>query len=360
MTTKKKPVKIAIKKPIVIEQPNPTIKSYLLGLKEKNRQFMSRRPHRSFRRTRRRDYARSLKLPGYWSFTAHVHKTIWKNRKIFLLLTLTYAVFTAFMVGIASQDTYTTLTDTLRSTGTDVFSGNLGELGKAGLLFVTAATGGLSQTLTEVQQVYAGLLAILTWLTTVWLLRNLLAGNKVKLRDGLYNASAPLLSTVVVALVLIIQLLPLAIALIGYSAAVSSGLLAGGVEAMLFWIVAGLLGLMSLYFITSTFIALVIVTLPGMYPFRALKTAGDLVVGRRVRILLRIVWMALTVAVAWIVILIPIILFDTWIKGLWPAIQGVPIIPFVLLAITSLSIVWSASYIYLLYRKVVADDALPA
>jgi len=299
-------------------------------------------------------------LPGNLAFTSSVYQTLRQHRKTFLLLTLVYAVLTAIMVGTASQDIYTTLTDTLRQTGTDVFQGNLGELGKAGLLFITATTGGLSQTLTEVQQVYAGLIALLTWLTTVWLLRNLLAGHRVTLRDGLYNAAAPLLSTFIVALVLVVQLLPLALALIGYSAALSSGLLSGGVEAMLFWLVAGLLGLLSLYWTTSTFIALAVVTLPGMYPFRALKTAGDLVMGRRIRILLRLMWLTATVAVAWVLVMIPVILFDTWLKGLWPALQGLPIIPFVLLGLGSLTIVWSASYIYLLYRKVVADDAEPA
>lgn len=339
---------------------NPIKPTILNRFKTRLKNYLGRRPHRSFQLTRRRDYARSLKLPGYWAFTAHVRRTLWQNRKLFLLLTLVYAILTAIMVGIASQDTYTTLTDTLRQTGGDVFQGSFGELNKAGLLFITAATGGLSQTLTEVQQVYTGLLLLLTWLTTVWLLRNRLAGHKVKLRDGLYNASAPILSTFVVALVLIVQLLPLAIALIGYSAASASGLLAGGVEAMLFWLAAILLGLLSLYWITSTLIALVVVTLPGMYPFRAIKTAGDLVIGRRVRILFRLVWLALTVVVAWVLVMIPIILLDTWLKGLWPAIEWLPIVPVVLLGLSSLTIVWVASYIYLLYRKVVADDAEPA
>ena len=352
--------KTFLKKPSRLEHLISSTGGVFTKLRTSNRHYMSRRPHRSFRRTRRRDYARSLLLPGYWAFTSSVYKILRQNRKTVLLLAFVYGIFTAIMVGTASQDIYTTLTDTLRQTGADVFQGNLGELGKAGLLFITATTGGLSQTLTEVQQVYAGLIALLTWLTTVWLLRNLLAGHKVKLRDGLYNASAPFLSTFIVALVLVVQLVPLSLALFGYSAALSSGLLSGGVEAMLFWLVAGLLGLLSLYWTTSTFIALVVVTLPGMYPFRALRTAGDLVMGRRVRILLRLVWLMMTVAVAWVLIMIPVILFDTWLKGLWPALQGLPLIPFVLLGLGSLTIVWSASYIYLLYRKVVADDAVPA
>ena len=155
-------------------------------------------------------------------------------------------------------------------------------------------------------------------------------------------------------------MLPLALVLIGYSAAIASGLLAGGVEAMLFWVAAGLLTSLSIYWITSTFFALVIVTLPGMYPFQAIKTAGDLVIGRRLRILLRIIWMAVGAFLAWAIILIPIIIFDTWLKGIWKAINWVPTVPIILLGLSSLTIVWVSSYIYLLYRKVVADDADPA
>ena len=322
--------------------------------------YLARRPHRSFRRTRRRDYRRSLKLPGYFAFSAHVRRTLLANKKLFIGLALIYAVLTAILVGIASQDTYSTLTDTLRDTGSEVFQGDFAQIGQAGLLFVTAMTGGISESLTEVQQDYAALNGLLVWLTTVWLLRNILAGHKVKLRDGLYNAAAPLLSTFLVGLVLIIQLLPLALALIGYSAALSTGLLASGVEAMLFWIVAALLATLSLYWMTSTFIALVVVTLPGMYPVRALKTAGDIVIGRRLRILLRLVWMLLGIIVAWAIVMIPIILLDTWLKGVWAEIAWLPVIPVALLIMSSLTIVWSASYVYLLYRKVVADDADPA
>ncbi len=328
--------------------------------KQAYKNYMARRPHRSFRRTRRRDYVRSLKLPGYWAFSLYVLKFLRDNKRTFLLLALVYAAISAVMVGVASQDTYTTLTDTLKQTSGDLFKGNFGQIGQASLLLLTIASGGISQTLTEGQQIYAGLIALLTWLTTVWLARNILAGKKVKLRDGLYNASAPILSTFIVALALIIQLLPLAIALIAYSAAAATGLLNGGVEAMLFWIVAGLLTTLSLYWITSTLIALVVVTLPGMYPFVAIKTAGDLVIGRRVRILLRFLWMALGVGVVWLVVMIPVIIFDSWIKGLWPAIQWFPTIPIATLVMSSLTVVWTAVYIYLLYRKVVADDADPA
>ena len=328
--------------------------------KKRINSFLKRRPHRSFRRTRRRDFVRSLKLPGYFAFTNYVRKTLWINRRTFFSLAFTYALLTALLVGIASQDTYKTLTDTLRTTSGGLFVGIWGEMGKASLLYLTAITGGLSQSLTDVQQIYAGIITLLTWLTSIWLLRNILAGHKVKVRDGLYSAGAPILSTFIVALLFIVQLLPLALALIAYSAASTAGLLAGGVESMLFWIAASLLAVLSLYWITSTIIALVVVTLPGMYPYQAIKTAGDLVVGRRLRVLLRFLWLALTVVISWALIMIPIILFDAWLKGLWPSIGWLPIVPIALLGLSALTIVWVSSYVYLLYRKVVADDADPA
>jgi len=144
------------------------------------------------------------------------------------------------------------------------------------------------------------------------------------------------------------------VAAIGYNAAVSTGIIeGGGAPAMAFWVAAALLAILSLFWITSSLFAMVIVTLPGMYPFKALKTAGDIMLGRRVKILLRWVWMLLVVLVAWAVIIIPTILLDMGVKSLWPAIQWLPIVPFVMLLTAAGSTIWIATYVYLLYRKVV-------
>ena len=329
------------------------------SFKQRAHNYLGRRPHRSFRRTHQRFYARSLRLPGYWAFARDVTRMLWEQRRLFGLLVVVYAVLSGVMVGIASQAVYQQLGDALQHSSGDVFSGNWGEVGKAGLLLITTITGGASITPSEAQQIYSGILLLLTWLTTIWLLRNGLAGHAVRLRDGLYNAGAPFLSPFLVGLVFVVQLLPLALALHGYSAAVGSGLLDGGVIAMIFWFIAALLATLSLYWVTSTFIALVVVTLPGMYPFQAIKTAGDLVVGRRLRILLRLLWAAVLLLLTWSLIMIPLILIDAWVKEIWPVVVSVPVIPVSLLLLSSLTTVWLASYVYMLYRKVVEDDAQP-
>lgn len=322
--------------------------------------LLARRPHRSFRITRRRDYKRSLKLPGYWSFTNHVRATLWSHKKLFGGLVLVYIFVTVAVSGFGAQESYANLSDTLKEGGGELFKGNFGAVGEASLLLVTSLTTGLSPDLTQAQSVLGGLVAFFAWLATVWLLRNTLAGHNPRLRDGLYNSGSPVLATVAVGFIVTLQLLPAAIAVIVYSAAQASGMLEIGVSAMLIWTGVVLLGLLSLYWIASSFIALVIVTLPGMYPMHAIRTAGDLVVGRRLRMLLRLLWLALIVVLAWAIIIIPIILFDAWIKQLLPAVSWLPLVPLAIISMGSLSLIFAASYVYLLYRRIVDDDAAPA
>jgi hypothetical protein len=347
-----------------VKEEVPQSKNRVTALTQKTRSkvssLMARRPHRSFQRTRRRDYTRSLDFPGYWKFTGSVRRVLWQHKKIFFGLVIFYGILSAALMGIASQDTYAQLSDSLNQNGSDIFQGNIGEVGHAVLLFGTGIAGSLSGQPTDIQRLYAILISLVTWLTTVWLLRGIVAGSKPKLRDGLYNATGPLLSTFLVSLVVIVQLLPIAVAAIGYGAASTSGLLDNGIEAMLFWTVASMLAALSLYWITSTVIALIVVTLPGVYPLRALTVAGDLVVGRRIRILLRILWLLFIDLLFWFGIMVPIILLDAWLKSVIPAIQGVPIVPVAFLIMSSFTIVWSSGYIYLMYRKVVDDDAAPA
>ena len=191
-------------------------------------------------------------------------------------------------------------------------------------------------------------------------MRALLAGRKPKLRDALYNAGAPILPTLMIVLLLAIQLIPIAIAAIGVGVLLPYGMIDAGVIAMIFWVAVVLLVMLSLYWVTSTLIALVVVTLPGMYPMQALRAAGDLVVGRRLRILFRLLWLLIIVAMGWFVVMVPVILFDAWLKGVLPMISWLPVVPLALLVMGTVTIIWSASYIYLFYRRVVDDDAAPA
>lgn len=310
--------------------------------------YQARRPHRSFKRTYRRDYARSFQLPSYLGLTLQTLGTLGRNRRLFGTFFILYAVASAVVLGVVNQSNYSALVSSLKNISPDVWPRTLA-------IFANAISGGLTNTATSNAQVFGGLLAVLAWLTMVWLLRHVVNGTKVKLREGLYSSGAPIVPTVLVAIVGLVQCLPLLAVVIGYSAAAGTGLLNGGIEAMLFYAAAGLLTLISLYWLTSTFIALVIVTLPGMYPGAALKAAGDLVVGRRLRLILRLLWLVAVILVIWAIVLIPIILLDNVISLPW-----LPLVPVCVLALTTVTLMVSSTYIYLLYRKLVDDEAKPA
>lgn len=327
-------------------------------IRQRWQNYLERRPHRTLRLTRRRDYVRTLTLPGLFAFNHEVTRTLWQRRRIFLPLLIIYIVLYGLLVGIGSQETYAGLKDFLSTNGQEFMDGDFGAMTQAGITVLTLASSGLNGELSEAQQIFGALLGIMVWLTTVWLLRNLLAGHKVKMRDGLYNAGAPLVSTFIIALVIMIQLLPVALAALGYAAASTSGLITGGgVPAMLFWIAAALLGIMSLYWITGSLFALIIVTLPGMYPFRALRTSGDIVLGRRIQLMLRWLWMILSAAAIWGIIVLPFVLIDMGLKALWPVLDAVPIVPISLILAGATVLFWISAYVYLLYRKVVDNDA---
>lgn len=321
--------------------------------------LISRRPHRSFQLTKRRDYNRSLQLPGYWSFTNRVRSMLWKNRRLFGGLMLTYFIVAFLFNSFGQQETYQALSDAVYGIGGDAFEGNWGKITASGILLATSVQQGLTPDATAAQTVLGGLTAFFAWLATVWAVRNIMAGHRVSTRDAIYSSGGPLLPTVLVGLITIVQLLPLSLGILVYNAALTSEFITG-VESMLGWVVVGLLGVLSLYWLTATLIALVVVTLPGMYPWQAIRTAGDLIVGRRLRILLRLVWLVVLVAIVWVILLIPIILFDEWIKTVWQVLAPLPLVPLSMLAMSSVTIIFAATYVYMLYRKVVEDDAKPA
>ncbi|MDO4684189.1 MAG: hypothetical protein Q4B06_00605 [Candidatus Saccharibacteria bacterium] len=337
------------------------VKGWFVRIRQRVKDFLQRRPHRSFRMTRRRDYKRSLKLPGYFAFTIEVTQLLWKHKLTFGLLMLVFLVLIVLFGLMGSQNIYSEMRELLDASAPDqLFQGATGEIGKAGVILLTAVTGGLSSKPDSGQIVVATLLSLYIWLVVVWLLRHIVAGKRVKLRDGLYNAGSPIISTALLMIVLLVQMVPGAVAILIASAAWQSKLIDTAAASMLLSIGLVFIAVLSLYWMVSTIIALIVVTLPGMYPLRALAISSDMVIGRRLRIMYRFVWMLAVVVSWWIVIMIPVILFDGWIKSIFEQIEWLPIVPVALLLMGIVTIVWMCAYVYLLYRKVVDDDSAPA
>lgn len=154
------------------------------------------------------------------------------------------------------------------------------------------------------QSAYSTFLTLIFGLTIVWALRQVMAGNKVRIRDALYNACAPLVSTVILLFFVLLQLLPMAIGVFLYSVARSLGIISGGIEDMLFFFVAAAAALLTCYWLSASLIGLMAVTAPGMYPMVAWRTARQLVAYRRWPVFMRILIFALIMTVVWFLVVV--------------------------------------------------------
>jgi len=312
--------------------------------------------HKSFKRSYREDYRRETPVPGIMYHIFTTFRTIFKNWKLFLPLLMLSVAAAVFLVGLMSEDTYQQFQTVLDETTAAAEVGDIGVVAKAGLLLIsTITTGGLAGGSSEAAAIFSVLIFLVIWLVTVFLLRHLLAGHKVKLRDGLYNAMTPLISTLAVFIVAVIQCVPIFILIIVYSAAVQTDFLATPFYALVFFIFAALMLLLSGYLLSSTLMALVAVTAPGLYPMQALRTASDLMMGRRIKFLIRIVAVFIMLVIVWVLVMMPLIMFDLWLKQFeWAS--AIPFVPICLLVMTCFTGIYLSAYFYLYYRWMLNYD----
>lgn len=236
-------------------------------------------------------------------------------------------------------------------------SGKIGNFAKAGLVLIaTISSGGLNTTKDDAQFFFMIILFLVIWLVTLYLLRYIYAGHKIKLRDALYNAMTPLISTLIMFFWIFVQLLPIMIVIIAYSAALSTDFLATPFYALVFFIFAAVMILLSCYLLTGSIMGLIAVTTPGMYPMHAFFAASDLVAGRRIRIVLRVIFLLIIVSLIYMIIMLPLIMLDFWLKSMWEWIASVPIIPYCMTATTCFAFVYATVYFYRYYRWLLAYD----
>lgn len=336
-------------------------KSTRLGLWSRVKSFWAERqkaskraarvnPHKSFKRTYREDYKRDLKVPSITYHVMNSFRLIFKNWKLFLPFLVILVILNAVFVGIMDQTNYEKYQDILDDTSEQVSGGDIGAVAKAGLLLIsTVSTGGLSGGSSEASTVFTVLLFLLIWLVTIFIMRHRMAGHDIKLRDGLYNAMTPLVSTLIVFVVALIQCVPIFILVVAYSAAVQTEFLATPFYALVFFILAALMIILSAYLLSSSLMALVAVSAPGLYPMKALRTASDLMMGRRIRFILRLVALLLVIALMWVVVMLPLIMFDLFMKQFeWTS--GIPFVPFCLTTMTCFTCIYLTVYLYIYYR----------
>ena len=320
------------------------------------------RLHRSFKRSYYEDYQRKTELPSLTSQASAAFKMFFKFWKIFLPLLLIFVGLYIFLIGAMSENTLADVKANVEQTNKDVADGKIGTVGKAGLtLLGIISTGGLT-TMNDAQVVIAVLLFTIIWLVTIYLARHLLAGHQeIKMRDGFYSALSPLVSTLVVGLIIFLEAVPIMLTIIVFQVALTTEFLSTPFYALLFFMFAALMITLSLYLLSSSFFAIIVVSAPGLYPLTAVRMAKNLIMGRRLRFLIRVFYLVIIVALLYLLLLMPAIILDGTLKSqfTWFAESKIPFVAIIQLTITVFIFIYLSIYFYLFYRALLDynDDA---
>ena len=254
--------------------------------------------------------------------------------KIFGGITLVYVVLSVILIGVRGSGLEV---DKLRGELDDSFEGGLGEVGLGLTIFSLVASSSTSSS--SEGGAYQSIVLLIISLATVWALRQIMAGQKIGIRDAFYKGMYPLVPVVLVIMVIGLQLIPLLIGSFLFAVAFPGGIAVGFVEQALWAIVIFLLALLSLYMLTSSTFAFYVATLPDMRPLAALRSARKLVRFRRFTVLRKLLFLPLALLIVIAALTLPFI----WI---WPAATQ-----WVFLLLSMAGLVFTHTYAYSLYKE---------
>lgn len=306
-------------------------------------------PHRSFYLTTHAQAVRQINISGYGRFVTEVWRMVRDNWLIYLKITLLMALAIIAVVGVSNaHSNYVDTREAMEKVDLHPL------LKQAGLVTQAIIT---SLTVTDAnRQAATFIIVAVAWLSLIFIARRVYSGNQLRLRDAIYSAGTPLVPMMVLLVAVLVQLLPLALVLISYSAITGAGYINQGVaiENMAAWCVILAVLVLTIYWMVTSLLTLVSVTIPGLYPMRAYYETSIQVAGRRVKILFRILMMFLPLLVLWALVLIPTVLLDSILKP-----KTFPVVQLVVSLLAAISCTWASAYMYVLYRRILDSPEQP-
>jgi hypothetical protein len=277
-------------------------------------------------------------LPSVWRIARAVALLLWQHKKMFVCLALIYGVLNLVLVrGFTGGLNVSDLKDQL----SQAFDGHFAALATSVTVFASlVSTSG--NTSSSTGGAYQTFLLLIMSLAVIWALRMAVAGESFRLRDSFYKGIYPLVPFLLVFVVIGLQLLPLLAGAGMYALVVGNGIAVDVFEKVLWGIGCGLLAALSLYWITASSFALYVVTLPNMTPLKALRSAHELVRGRRLSVLRKLLFLPLALFVIAIVIMLPVILL------------AAPLAQWLFFFLTMCALVVVHAYMYTVYRELLA------
>ncbi len=288
--------------------------------------------HKSFRLSKK---IPTKPLSSPWAITKKASRILLGNKKLFAMIIVSLALLN--FVVVQSFGNPINLASVKENVET-LLGSSATKANTSWILFGSLVGSGSSQA-GEVAGVYQTILMIIFSLAIIWALRQLLSGEKTSFRDAFYKSTYPLIPFCLVLVVIGLQMLPATVGSLIYSTVLANDLVANNIERTLWIMLYLVLVLLSAYMILSSIFALYISTLPDMTPLKALRSARSLVLGRRLKVAIRFLFLLIVTSVVSLLILLPTVFFA-------PSIAE-----YVFYVFASAILVVIHSYTYILYRE---------
>src|SRR6185312_8784987 len=144
-----------------------------------------------------------VQLPNVWRLSRQAARTLWRHKRLFIGISLIYGILNVGLAqGLSGGTDLTSLKDTLNQ----AFTGHLGFLA-SGLGVFVAMVGTAGNTTDQTAGAYQIILAILVSLALIWILRQVQAGHRPRIRDAYYQGMQPLIPFILILLVISLELI---------------------------------------------------------------------------------------------------------------------------------------------------------
>jgi hypothetical protein len=272
------------------------------------------------------------RFPNCWQITGRAGVVLWRNKRIFFLITIAYIFLDLILV-----HSFTFNVQALKDSTSEALrhgpAALLGGLGVYSSLFSTAAAAPASSA-------FQFVLIVLMSLVVIWTLRQVLAREKTSptLRAAFYSSTSQFVPFVLLFLLIGIELLPLLLGATLYSIVVTNGIVTNLFQHLVFIGIMLAFGALSLFWLTTSAVAMYVVTLPEMFPIKALRSAKELVRGRRLSVARKLLFLPVVLFVTAALIMVPTIL-------IWA-----PLAQVVFFVLSLFGLIAVHAYLYTMYR----------
>lgn len=261
--------------------------------------------HKSFRLSKRPIHP-AAPLPSAPQLMRDSLRQIWQHKRLFAAILSVFALlYMVFVRGFAGSDL-----NVIKDAFQEVEGGDGAKTGFGLFVFLL---GNASSPQTEAASIYQALLLAIVSLALIWAFRQLHENpnKQIYMRQAYYRGTASFVPFMLVLFVIGLQLLPAMIGSSIYQRVITSGLAASNIEAFAWLVLLSLTLLLSMYLITSSLMALYIVSLPNITPMQALYSARELVRHRRWTVMRKILFLPLVLILLAALIFLPLLLFAT-------------------------------------------------